>query len=318
MAIASFKLLRRLRKLGRCDVIDAHFAYPDGYCAAQLGRWLSVPVSITLRGTEPRYLAHLRFRRRVLSALHSVQRIFTVSDSLRQLAVAAGIPEERIRVIGNGVDTDRFRPFPKDEARAILGLPRDAKILITVGGLVERKGFHRVLAELPLLIEEFPKLIYLSVGGPSPEGDWSDKLRQLAAEIGVDTHVRFLGRIGPDKLCEPLSASDAFVLPSSNEGWANVILEAMACGIPVIASDVGGNAEVVSRADLGLVYPFEKPQKLIESIQTALRRDWDRETLVRYAESNTWESRVATLVEEFSTMMSHDGTWLALTHTDTK
>ena len=302
MALASSIVLRRLRKLKRCDIIDAHFAYPDGYCASLLGRWLQIPVSITLRGTEPRYLAQPPFRRRVLSALHSVQRIFTVSDSLRQLVMRAGIPEEPLRVVGNGVDTSRFRPLPKSEARERLGLPESAKILITVGGLVERKGFHRVIAELPRLLSEFPDLIYLIVGGPCPEGDWSDRLRRMALDLRVDDHVRFLGPVDPDELAGPISAADVFVLSSSNEGWANVILAAMACGTPIVASDVGGNAEVVCDTDLGLIYPFREAGKLREALEAALRRDWDAKLLVANAERNTWDKRVATLVEEFTAL----------------
>ena len=111
--------------------------------------------------------------------------------------------------------------------------------------------------------------------------------------------VRFLGPVSPDELSWPLSASDVFVLPSSNEGWANVLLEAMACGLPVVASDVGGNAEVVSHSDLGLIYSFGEPGKLRAALETALRRDWSRQPLIRYAAENTWDSRVAILVEEF-------------------
>lgn len=299
MALASLPLLRRLQKAGRCDVLDAHFAYPDGVCAAQLGRWLNIPVSVTLRGTEPRHLAQPGLRGRILSALKSAARVFAVSDSLRQLVVAAGVPAERVLVVGNGVDSERFQLLAKDEARAQLGLPPNAHVLITVGGLVERKGFHRVIEHLPELRREFPNLVYLVVGGPSPEGDWSEKLRTLAGELGVEDIVHFLGPLKADELCVPLSASDVFVLASSNEGWANVILEAMACGCPVVASAVGGNAEVVCDTDLGAIFPFPDSSALLEAMRAALKRQWDRDYLRAYARQNSWDSRVETLVREF-------------------
>lgn len=297
MALAAWPILRRLQSAGRCEVIDAHFAYPDGYAASLLGRWLGIPVCVTLRGTEPRHLADARLRPKLLAGLRGAARVFTVSDSLRRLAIDHGIPAAKLQVVGNGVDTQVFHPVPKLEARAQLALPAGAKVLITVGGLVERKGFHRVLEVLPELRREFPDLVYLIVGGPSPEGDWSGRLSQQAQSLGA--HVRFLGPMAPAALKLPLSASDLFVLPSSNEGWANVILEAMACGLPVVASDVGGNAEVVADPALGCVYPFAERGALAGALGAALRRTWDPRRIVAYAAEHTWDRRVLALVEAF-------------------
>jgi len=98
----------------------------------------------------------------------------------------------------------------------------------------------------------------------------------------------------------PLSAADVFVLATRNEGWANVFLEAMACGLPVVTTDVGGNAEVVATANLGTVVPFGQADQLARAIADALIRDWDRDAIVAYAESNNWDCRVRTLAESFT------------------
>jgi glycosyltransferase involved in cell wall biosynthesis len=302
MALAALPIVKRLRLEGRCDLIDAHFAYPDGYAASLLGKWLELPYTITMRGTEPKHLREPQLRRRIVEALKGAAKVFTVSNSLREVGIAAGVPATQFMVVGNGVDTSVFRPMQRDEARARLGIPQDAKVLITVGALVERKGFHRVIALLPQLRERFPNLLYLCVGGASPEGDWTGRLKKQVAELGLEDCVRFLGPIAPADLRLPLSASDVFTLPSSNEGWANVILEAMACGLPVVASDVGGNVEVVANGSLGSVYAFGDERALHSQLESALARDWSRDALLEYAAANAWEARVRQLLTAFESL----------------
>ncbi|HJV24477.1 MAG TPA: glycosyltransferase [Aromatoleum sp.] len=299
LALGSLPTLWRLKRAGRLDVLDAHFGYPDGHAATLLGRWLRVPVTITLRGTEVRHAADPALAPRLRRALFGADRIFTVSASLRELALKLGVAPDRVRVVGNGVDTTRFSPVPRVEARAALGLPSDAPVLISVGGLTERKGFHRVIELLPELRRRFPGLMYLIVGGASAEGDWRARLERQVRDLGLTDTVRFLGVIEPDELKHPLSAADVFVLATRNEGWANVFLEAMACGVPVVTTDVGGNREVVCQAALGAVVPFGEPEALREALADALGQPWDRETLVAYARDNEWSRRVAELVEEF-------------------
>ena len=284
MAIAAWPRLRNLRRAGKLDVIDAHFGYPEGYAAGLLGRWMRVPVTITLRGTEERHARDPVLGSHLARALQRADRVFAVSESLRQVALSIGADPARTRVVGNGVDITRFAPMPKAACRHALGISDSAPVLISVGGLVERKGFHRVMQGLPQLRQEFPGLHYLIVGGASPEGDWTARLHQLALDLGLLDCVRFTGHLEPDELSRYLSAADVFVLSTRNEGWANVFLEAMACGLPVITTDVGGNAEVVCRAELGATVPFGDADALLRALRMALRQPWDRSAIRRYAE----------------------------------
>jgi len=299
LALASFQTLLALKRAGRLDIIDAHFAYPDGYAATLLGRWLDVPVTVTLRGTEPRHAATWALRGRVRAALERASRVFAVASALKRTAASLGIAESKIRVIGNGVDSRKFHAVPRASARASLGLADHAPVLVSVGGLVERKGFHRVIECLPALRKRFPGLQYLAVGGGGAEGDISARLHAQVAELGLEDTVRFLGAMRPEDLKVPLSAADVFVLASSNEGWANVLLEAMACGLPVVTTDVGGNAEVLCRPELGIVVPFGDRAVLCSALESALVRTWDREAIVAHARANSWDSRVEALTEEF-------------------
>lgn len=299
MALCVYPLLRRLRQHGRADIIDAHWAYPEGYAASCLGRWLKLPVTITLRGKETR-LSRTRWgRRAILKALARADRVFSVSESLRRHVVELGADPRKIQVVPNGVDGERFHPVNAQAARRRLGLAEDARVLVTVGGLVERKGQHRVIECLPRLLSRIPELHYLIVGGASTEGDWGDRLKRLASQIGVTDHVTFLGVMDPDELRWPLSAADVFVLATRGEGWANVLLEAMSCGLPVVATAVGGNAEVICDDRLGTIVPFGDEKALETALEAALTRTWQHEFIMEYARRHTWGGRVETLLQAF-------------------
>jgi glycosyltransferase involved in cell wall biosynthesis len=172
-------------------------------------------------------------------------------------------------------------------------------VLVTVGGLVERKGFHRVIECLPALCAQFKELHYLVVGGPSPEGDWTARLQSQVVQLGLQSRVHFLGPLKPADLKVPLSAADVFVLATRNEGWANVFLEAMACGLPVVTTNVGGNAEVICQPELGTIVKFGDHDALRDAMAQALIHPWSHDEIRRYASSNTWDKRVAVLVHEF-------------------
>ena len=299
MALSCLPTMLRLKRSFGFNVIDAHFAYPDGDAGTLLGRWLRVPVTITLRGTEVPLARDPLRRRRMIKALARASRVFSVSESLKRHAESLGATSERTLVVGNGVDLAKFQRLPQQVARRRLSLTDGVPVLVSVGALVERKGFHRVMECLPALRQQFPGLRYLVVGGASPEGDWSTVLRTRAAKLGLQDCVMFLGSVAPDELKVALSAADVFVLATRNEGWANVFLEAMACGLPVVTTDVGGNSEVVADAKLGILVPFDEQEKLAEAISEGLRRSWDRDFIVRYAEANSWDHRVKVLAAEF-------------------
>jgi teichuronic acid biosynthesis glycosyltransferase TuaC len=299
MALGSLLCLSKLKRQFGFNIIDAHFAYPDGYAATILGKWFKVPVTITLRGTEVSLSKYPARRKKIRKALLEAAQVFSVSSSLKRHVTSQGINENKIAVVGNGVDITRFHPVDRSAARGALGIPLDAKVLISVGGLAERKGFHRVIECLPELKKSAPDLRYLVVGGPCAEGDMSRQLREQILALDLEQNVKLLGALPPDQLKTPLSASDVFVLATRNEGWANVFLEAMACGLPVVTTNVGGNSEVVCRPELGILVTFGDRQALLNALAESLANDWDRQAIIAYARENTWEQRVRALTQAF-------------------
>ena len=296
MALGSYFAVRKLIRRFGVNVLDAHFAYPDGAAGRLLARWLGLPMVLTLRGSEAR-LADTVVADLQREAVLFADQVVTVSSALRSLAIGMGADASKVTVIGNGVDLAKFSAMPQAVARLELNLPLDAKVLISVGHLVEGKGFHRVVECIPELLELHPKLHYLIVGGASPHGDMSARLRAQVEQLGLQDRVHFLGSVAPERLKVPLSAANLFVLATKYEGWANVFLEAMACGLPVVTTRVGGNAEVVSSTSLGTLVELGDRAALTAAADDALRRQWDQSQIVQYARSNSWDERVPVLLE---------------------
>ena len=299
MALGAWRTVRRLQKQGRVQLIDAHFAYPDGYAATLLGEWLGLPVTITLRGTEHRHSKDKALRKPLQLALQRAVHVFGVSEDLCSVARRLGVPNDKLQVVGNGVDLTKFSVTEKPQARAALGLSSTDVVLVSVGGLVERKGFHRVIEVLPSLLKQFANLRLLIVGGATAEGNNRAQLEQQVKDLGLQHQVQFLGPQPHDKLAPILSAGDVFVLATGNEGWANVFLEAMACGLPVVTTNVGGNKEVVVTDDYGLLVPFGDSNALRDALAAAIQKQWDVDKIVTYAHNNSWEHRMKTLVHKF-------------------
>ena len=300
--LCSLYTLRTIRKTFDFDVIDAHFTYPDGFGAVLLGKYFRRPVTITVRGTIRKFSRTASIRPLVKYALQNAAQVFAVCEDLRQAAIEAGGYPDNIEVIANGVDNAKFFRVDQASARQALQLDLTRKIIISVGGLTERKGFHRIIEQLPALRDKFPDILLIIVGGSSVEGDNEVYLRKRVTELNLTDHVLFAGAQPHDQLYRWLNAADIFCLATSNEGWANVFLEAMACGLPVVTTAVGGNPEVICSDDLGILVPFGDSEALKTAIESALLRNWDRNKIVDYASENTWDRRVALLLDRFRTL----------------
>jgi teichuronic acid biosynthesis glycosyltransferase TuaC len=300
MALGSRRIVRQVVRDFSPTILDAHFLYPDGYAASLLAREFGLPLTITIRGSKDARLVGGPRRGKLRDAMNAAATLFAVSDSLkREIAAPLGMPDEKTVVIGNGVDTAKFSGVDRAEARQRLRLASDARVLISVGSLIELKGFHRILPILPRLRRDFPGLRYLIVGGGTTQGDMSGTLRAMTRELGLEDCVVFCGPQVPDQLKWYYGAADLFVSATSYEGWANVLLEAMACALPIVTTDVGGNAQVVCRESLGTIVPYWDEPAFEAAVRDALRRDWQRDAITAYARENSWEARVAQQIDEY-------------------
>ncbi len=274
--------IRRLQNEGRqFDLIDAHYMYPDGVAAVWLGKKLGLPVVVTSRGTDVSLIPQYPLPRRLIQgAIRGAAALVTVSAALKTALVALGAPDQKVTVLRNGVDTSLFRPAAdRDSIRASLGLKR--KTLVSVGLLIDRKGHHRTIEAMSHLPEH-----ELLIAGEGPE---RARLTALIEKLGLTDRVRLLGARPHDTLPALYSAADASVLASSREGWANVLLESMACGTPVVASNIWGNPEVVQTRDAGLIAPENTPEGIAATVRALFSPLPDRAATRRYAEQFGWE-----------------------------
>lgn len=280
------------------DLIDAHYFYPDGVAAVMLARYFGKPVVITARGTDINLIPDYRLpRKMILWAAHRASGIITVCRALKEALVEMGVREEKIMPLRNGVDLQRFSPVDRADGRSRLGLTR--KTLLSVGHLIERKGHHIAIAALA----ELPEVDLLIAG----DGEEKASLETLAASLGLADRVRFLGAIGQEQLRNYYGAVDALVLASSREGWANVLLESMACGTPVIATNVWGTPEVVAAPEAGVLMEERNPQALARAARCLFANYPDHDATRRYAERFGWDPTTAGQLAVFRSIMTRQG-----------
>jgi teichuronic acid biosynthesis glycosyltransferase TuaC len=274
--------LRRQIAAGRdFALIDAHYFYPDGVAAVMLGRAIGRPVVITARGSDLNLIAQYRVPRRWIAwAAAKADGLIAVSSGLRDRLINLGIPPERIRVLRNGVDLTLFRPGDRAAARRALGFTRPT--MLAVGNLVALKR-HRLMVEAAALLPD----IDLVIVGDGPE---RAAIEAVARARVIAEHVHLLGRLPQDRLPQIYSAADLLLLASTHEGWPNVLLESMACGTPVIVTELPGIADVMGAPEAGRIVPTATPQHLAAAIREILAAPPDRAATRVYAEQFDWQS----------------------------
>jgi teichuronic acid biosynthesis glycosyltransferase TuaC len=298
MACASAGALRRIRERGYdFDVIDAHYFYPAGVAAALLGRHFRKPVVITARGSDINLIAqHSIPRRLIVWAARRASAVVAVSQALQRGLEQLGVDAAKTVVLRNGVDADAFRPLDRAAERSRLGVT--GEVLISVGNLVELKGNDLVIRSLRLL----PETTVLLVG----DGPDRSRLELVAHEAGVAERVRFVGAVAQTELPRYYSAADALVLASSREGWPNVLLEAMACGTPVVAARVGGTPEIVVSPAAGVLFESRTVEALAAAVRGLLDGPPRREDTRRYAEGFGWEATTRGQLQVFQSIVGVD------------
>jgi teichuronic acid biosynthesis glycosyltransferase TuaC len=297
---AMVPVFRRLIAEGpRFDAIDAHYLYPDGVAAVWLGQRFVLPVVMTARGTDvsliPRFA---RPRRLIREAIDDAAAVIAVSGALKDALVEIGAPAAKITVLRNGVDTALFcPPVDRQKVRAALGLVRPT--LISVGLLIERKGHHRTIEAMTQL----PDFDLIILG----EGPERGRLTAQIADAGLGQRVRLLGARPHTELPSYYGAADASVLASSREGWANVLLESMACGTPVVASPIWGNPEVVRTPAAGLIARENSADGIAAAVRGLFAALPAREATRAYAEQFGWDETTAGQLEVFRRVIAEGG-----------
>lgn len=264
------------------DVVDAQFFYPDGPAAMRVAGDLGLPYSVKARGADISHFGHdAATKAQLMAAARRAAGLLAVSESMRGEMAEIGIDPARISVHYTGIDQDRFHPGDRAVARNALGMHNNPSIL-TVGALIPRKGQPLVIEALPSL----PDVHYWLAGTGAEEG----RYRALAERLGVGDRGHFMGAVANADLPQLYRAVDAVVMPSASEGLANAWVEALACGTPIVISNAGGAAELVTSPVAGRIVQ-RNPGTIAEAVRSLLaapsssadvaaslagRFDWDR------------------------------------------
>ena len=302
MARSARATLRAIQEQADFDLIDAHFVYPDGAAAMYLARQCGKPLVITGRGED--VLTSSKdpaLRDEICEALRSANQLIAVSDEIAEAMARLGADEKKIAVVPNGVDTERFGGLDRNASRRALNLPQDRRIIISVGYLLERKGYHLLVDALAELRKQNPDLLLLIVGGVARWGqDYTAQIRARIAAHGLEDHVRMTGALPPEELPQWYAAADLFALLTSREGCPNALLEALASGLPAVATPIGQIPAVLADRDLGIVLPDRSAASAVHGIETALRRDWDRLLIRRRMERRSWRATARQVGDVFT------------------
>lgn len=302
--LSVFPYILKIRRRFDFDLIDAHWIYPDGFAAVLIGNLFKKPVVVSARGTDINlYPKRLLIRKQIVYTLKNADKIIAVCEALKNKMIRLGISQDKIEVIPNGVDIEKFKPISKIEARKELNLPIDKKMILSVGHLVEKKGFHYLIDAIYEIKNNgnrnAPPLLVI-VG----KGDYRLKLENKIKELNLDGGVKLVGAQSHNELYKWYSAADLFVLASSSEGWPNVIFESLACGIPVVATNVDGVPEVLCSDEYGILVDKQDGKCLADTIITALHKTWDYKKLIGYAQENTWDKCAEKIFKQFEEVVN--------------
>jgi glycosyltransferase involved in cell wall biosynthesis len=277
--------LREFCHVWHPDVLDAHFVWPDGVGVALLAKELKIPYIITLRGKLYECLPIPSQREQCATALQCASAVISVSGQLAEEARKLGVSDDRLAIIPNGIDLEYFHSRDKRTCRKELGLPDKGRLLVTVAHLGHRKGHHEVIRVLAGL----PYDVRLVIVGGSAQGGTPETLRAVAREVGVEDRLILPGPQPYEKVSIYFGAADASVLASYREGCPNAVLESLACGTPVVATDVGAVRDILPDPEAGRIIPTHKIKPLKEALADVLEHQWDPEEVVRASGVKSWD-----------------------------
>mgnify|MGYP000108348056 CR=1 FL=1 len=284
------------------DLIDGHYIYPDCLAAALLGKAFQKPVFVSARGSDVNQFTRFKaIKPQIKWTLEQAEHVVSVCSALKQEMVDLGIAEHKISVVPNGVDTNTFTLSDRTTARQRLAIASGEKVILSVGSLIERKGFDYLIQAMPHVLESYSHAcLYLIGAGPEEQ-----HLRGLAHRLNIAEHVVFVGQVPNPDLPSWYNAADVFCLASSREGWANVIMESLACGTPVVATNVWGAPEIITNPSVGLLVD-RTVEDIAGGLCRTLSRQWDRDLIAEHVRKRDWDAVADELHALYSQKLSKD------------
>ncbi|MBI3563143.1 MAG: glycosyltransferase family 4 protein [Gammaproteobacteria bacterium] len=299
--LSTLFFIGKILKRHKVDLIDAHWGYPDGFAAYLTSIVYKIPFIVTLRGSDVNIFLQRGLRKQViLWYLRKLKYIVTVSNSLKTTLIHHGIDPKIITVIRNGVDLNSFIPMERSSARQKLGIDPDSKILLCVGNIVKIKGQDILVEAFANIRHKSAKLIFIG------DGEMRNILENsIKNRLGATTRISFMGRKPHAEVGLWMNACDIYILPSRNEGMPNVVYEALACGIPVIATKVGDLHDIITSEQHGILVAPNDPTGLSRAIDQALATSWDKGFIRKHAEQFDWDKTISLCQSVYTTSIKN-------------
>ena len=276
------------------NVIYSTYAYPDSFAAALIALILRKPLIAKVHGSDINVIAKSFLRGKfVRFALSRAEKIIAVSEALKKEMIKMGVEEAKIIVVYNGVDKTIFQKRSIVASRKDLMLKMEGKVIVFIGNLKKIKGLTFLIEAVEMLKKnKFPAKLFIIGKGPI-----KDQLRRLVNCKSLEVDVTFLGGMFQKEILLWINAADIVCLPSINEGVPNVILESLSCGKAVVATNVGGIPEIVNSSDYGILLEPKNSKALAMALENALKKNWNRDKIVEYAECFSWKKNATILYD---------------------
>ena len=284
--------IARLVKERRPDALLAFWAYPDGFATVLLSRVFRLPVFVVAMGCDVNNLGqHFEKRRMVSWTFRYCTGAFAVSRALGTAIVNLGVDPAKVKVVPNGLD-DAYL------AEALGGSDADSKLrsgttVLYCGRLSPEKDPLLLMEAARLLLARRPDARVTFIG----DGPLKFAIEERAAAWNISDRVTLVGEVRHDQIAQHMKRADVLCLPSLREGYPNVLLEALACGLPIVATNVGGVPEIVTDESLGILVPPGRPAELAHALHEALGRQWDRRALQQAVHGRSWGVSAADMLD---------------------
>jgi glycosyltransferase involved in cell wall biosynthesis len=297
MARSLAATVANLRREFAFDVVLCSWLYPDGCALAELAQRFGFRLVLIAQGTDVhQYLENPVRRRAILEAARQSRAVITRSRDLAKRLNVAGVSTGKLFPVYNGIDRECFCTGDRDAARKSAGLPLDAKVILYVGNFLPIKNpmlLVRAVSQLPARLDANPLCLAMVGDGPL--------LPQIkAAAAGLTDRLFLPGRLPPAEVATYMRAADLLCVSSDNEGVPNVVLEAFACGLPVVATDVGGISEVLRHPTLGELVERGNVQALAAALARRLKSGSFREEIARRALQFDWGNTARAYLDIFN------------------
>jgi teichuronic acid biosynthesis glycosyltransferase TuaC len=288
------------------DLIHAHFSYPDGFGMIGLAKKWNIPLVISALGTIERKVAYegSYTSRQIIKAMNFADQVLSVSEDLKLHIVNLGVNENKVTVVSNGVDTEKFKPLGKEKARSLLNLPVNKNIVLFVGALRSIKGVDYLIEAAKNFVNTNTELYIVG-----RDDGLKKSLVKRTHELKITDFVKFTGPVDHEDIPLWISSSDILVLPSLSEGRPNVVLEALACEVPVVATNVGGIPELMINGETGYLIPAKSSQELSKKVNKLLEDENLREKMGKLGRKSiiqrglTWEAHAKKTVDIYSKLL---------------